>query len=265
MMWQDSFESIKKTKESFEASFEASSYYDRQTQDKEHLEQILNFAEINNGMKILDLGTGTGYLAFSIAGRQPDAEVVGLDIVEKALVENRKRAAAEGLDHLHFINYNGVTFPFADQEFGLVITRYALHHFPAINETFQEIRRVLKPDGRLFLIDPAPNDNDKERFVDAYMQMKKDGHIRFYTKEEWRLIGQSAGLHLMDGFETKIRFPKKWKTWKELDNVMNRFDQEVIKGYAVEIIDDEIWITEKVNNLMFQTMESLELANEDGR
>nr|WP_275891417.1 methyltransferase domain-containing protein [Ruminococcus sp. OA3] len=71
------------------------------------------------------------------------------------------------------------------------MTRYALHHFPEIADTFQEISRVLKPEGYFFLSDPAPNDNDTERFVDAYMQMQNDGHIKFYTKTESRLISGS--------------------------------------------------------------------------
>ena len=55
-----------------------------------------------------------------------------------------------------------------------------------INDTFREISRVLKKNGIFFLSDPTPNDNDIERFVDEYMQMKKDGHIKFYTKDEWK-------------------------------------------------------------------------------
>ena len=90
-----------------------------------------------------------------------------------------------GLHHLKFKNYDGVKLPFADETFDLIITRYALHHFPVIEDTFQEIKRVLKSNAKFFIADPAPNCNDKERFVDAYMQMKKDGHIQFYTLEEW--------------------------------------------------------------------------------
>lgn len=54
---------------------------------------------------------------------------------------------------------------------------------PEITDAFHEIHRVLKPNGYFFLSDPVPNENDAGRFVDAYMQMKKDGHIKFYTKK----------------------------------------------------------------------------------
>lgn len=254
-MQYKSYESIEKTKKSFEESFETGTFYNKQTQDKKHLELILNYLNINPGMKILDLGTGTGYLAFPIAKRYPEVNIIGLDIVEKALDKNQKKAEADALNNLQFINYNGLLFPFAEQSFDLVITRYALHHFPAIYDTFQEINRVLKPNGTFFLIDPAPNDDDTERFVDAYMQMKKDGHIKFYTKMEWQDIGKLTGFNFIDGFETHIRFPRKKQTALEFHDIMNKFDKEIIKGYAVEMIDDEIWITENVNNLLFQKAE----------
>ena len=210
MMGYDPIESISNTRQGFEESFEAGPLYDRQTQDQAHLESILNCLNIKDNMKILDLGTGTGYLAF----------------------------------------------PIADSIFDLVITRYALHHFPAIHDTFQEIHRVLKPDGFLFLSDPAPNDEDTDGFIDAYMQMKKDGHIKFYTKTEWQTIGRSAGFKLTHGFETQIRFPRQKQTAIEFEDLIAKFDKQIIKGYAIKITDEEIWITERVNNLLFQKSET---------
>ena len=152
--------------------------------DKLRIVNILSL-DIHDGMKILDLGTGTGYFAFAIAQKHSQIEIVGLDIVEKTLLMNQRKAEIMGLHHLKFKNYDGVKLPFADETFDLIITRYALHHFPVIEDTFQEIKRVLKSNAKFFIADPAPNCNDKERFVDAYMQMKKDGHIQFYTLEEW--------------------------------------------------------------------------------
>lgn len=83
---------ISKSIENTRKGFEEGTLYNRQTQDKAHLERILHFLNINDGMKILDLGTGTGYLAFPIAGRYPKAEIIGLDIVQQALDKNQDSA-----------------------------------------------------------------------------------------------------------------------------------------------------------------------------
>lgn len=52
--------------------------------------------------------------------------------------------------------------------------------------------------------DPAPNDDDTEHFVDEYMQMKKDGHIKFYAQDEWKEIAGLSGLKFLDGFDPNI-------------------------------------------------------------
>ena len=244
--------SIADTKTGFENSFATENFYDKQTQDETHLKRILECLRVSDGMKILDLGTGTGYLAFPFATQYPKAQVTGLDIVELALNRNRERATQKELKNLRFVNYNGLIFPFESKTFDMVITRYALHHFPDIEGTFREVCRVLKPGGKFFLSDPAPNDDDMQRFVDAYMQMKKDGHIKFYTKKEWQRIGESTGFKFVDDFETDIRFPKKRQNALELDSILQRFDEQVVKGYDLEIVDNEIWITEKVNNILLQ-------------
>ena len=177
-------ESIEQTKQGFEESFRVGAYYNKQTRDDMHLELILRCIQVEPGMKILDLGTGSGYLAFPFAEKYKQVEVVGLDIVEKTLEENQRKAELDGINNLRFVSYDGMDFPFDDNSFDIVISRYALHHFPAIHDTFREISRVLKKNGIFFLSDPTPNDDDIQRFVDEYMQMKKDGHIKFYTKDE---------------------------------------------------------------------------------
>lgn len=186
-----------------------------------------------------------------------------MDIVEKALEKKRKKASNEGLKNLQFMSCDGLKFPFSDVSFDMVVTRYALHHFPSINETFTEISRVLKANGKLFLSDPAPNDNDTDRFVDTYMQMKKDGHVKFYTKDEWQTIAKQVRLKLVNNFETCIRFPKKKETALEFEDIIHKFDKKVIEGYSVEVIDDEIWIKENVNNLLFIKAEEQQHINQE--
>lgn len=248
----DIFKSIQDTKNEFEKSFQTNEFYNRQTQDTDHLEMIMNHLPIKDSIKVLDLGTGTGYLSFNLARRFNNINITGLDIVEKALEDNRKRALEENIYNLSFVSYDGVNFPFEDGTFDLVVTRYALHHFPAINKTFEEISRVIKTDGCLFLSDPGPNENDVDGFVDAYMQMKKDGHIKFYSKAEWNEIASNVGMKCIDGFDTEIRFPKKKNTALEFDDIIKRFDRKIVDGYNIKITEDEIFITEKVNNLLFK-------------
>lgn len=145
-------ESIEQTKQGFEESFRVGEYYNKQTRDDMHLELILSYIQVEPGMKILDLGTGSGYLAFPFAEKYKQVEVAGLDIVEKTLEENQRKVELEGINNLRFVSYDGMDFPFDDNSFDIVISRYALHHFPAIHDTFREISRVLKKNGIFFCL-----------------------------------------------------------------------------------------------------------------
>lgn len=68
--------SIEATKRGFEESFKEGNYYNKQTQDYKHLNKILDKVTLNDGMKLLDLGTGSGYLAFEAAKRNRNVYII---------------------------------------------------------------------------------------------------------------------------------------------------------------------------------------------
>ncbi|MGN0788640.1 MAG: class I SAM-dependent methyltransferase [Christensenellales bacterium] len=245
--------SIQATKEGFEKSFAEGTLYDRQTQDDKHLSRIIDSLHLKPHAKVLDLGTGTGYVALAIARRYQEVQVVGLDIVQDALAKNTEIAKREGLSNVRFLSYDGGNFPFQAGEFDIVVTRYALHHFPDIRATFGEISRVLKPGGGLFVADPTPNDDDTSRFVDDYMKMKPDGHIKYYTLSEWQSLGQSVGLKAVDCFESSITFPRLKSTAIGFEVIKARHGQKIVDSYGVHSSDDGryIFITQRVLNVTF--------------
>ena len=263
LKWFNNKLSIEDTKREFEASFASGVFYDRQTQHAVHLENILRFLDIREGMKILDLGTGSGYLSFAIAKENPGCEIVGLDIVFDALEVNRRKARSEGVNNLSFVSYDGIDFPFEYDTFDMIVTRYALHHFPDIEHCIGEVSRVLKPGGTLFISDPCPNDCDDERFVDDYMRLKKDGHIRFYTKGEWLTICGRHDLKYTDSFDSTIRFPKKKDTAFGYEDVLSRHEKLVIDSYDLVETDTELYITERVNNILFRKLNKTRRTTHD--
>ncbi|MGN0421584.1 MAG: class I SAM-dependent methyltransferase [Lachnospiraceae bacterium] len=244
--------SVEAAREGFEASFAESDFYNKQTQDEKHLNDILAMINVKPGMRVLDLGCGSGYLTFPIARMNENTCVIGLDIVTDTLRRNAAKAQEMDIKNLEFVTYDGVTFPFEDNSFDLVVTRYALHHFSEIRKSIREVTRVLKRNGIFFVSDPRPNDCDITRFVDDYMQLKKDGHIKFYTKDEWVQICGECNMHLLRSFDSEIRFPRKKSTAEGLEAVLARHEMSIIDSYGLTQTEDEIWVTEQVNNLLFQ-------------
>ncbi len=110
----------------------------------------------------------------------------------------------------------------------------------------------MKDRGMFFISDPCPNECDTERFVDDYMRLKKDGHIKFYTLDEWKNICGIHGFCLNDSFESQIRFPKKKDTAFGYEEVLGKHDKTVIESYDLVETETELYITERVNNVLFK-------------
>lgn len=109
----------------------------------------------------------------------------------------------------------------------------------------------MKRGAFLFISDPTPNVNDASRFVDEYMQLKKDGHIKFYTEDEWIQICGKYGLQFKKSFDSTIRLSRKKDTSFGFDELLKKHDKKIVEGYELEIVGNEIYITEQVKNILF--------------
>lgn len=96
------------------------------------------------GLRVLDLGTGTGRHALWLAGR--GAEVTALDFSEGMLRQARARPNAE---RVRFLQHDlHAPLPFADGSFDCVVSGLVLEHLATLDLFFAEAHRVLRPGGR---------------------------------------------------------------------------------------------------------------------
>lgn len=111
----------------------------------------LERAGLAPGSAVLDVACGTGVLtaqARAIVG--PDGRVVGLDPSFGMLAEARRR------DGSRLVRALAEAIPFADASFDLVTMGYALRHVADLEITFAEYRRVLRPGGRVLILEITP-------------------------------------------------------------------------------------------------------------
>jgi 2-polyprenyl-3-methyl-5-hydroxy-6-metoxy-1,4-benzoquinol methylase len=171
---------------------------------KEHSfrEKVLKLGRVACGESVLDVGCGTGTLAIAAKRRVGSAGTVhGLDASVEMLARAEKKAKKAGVE-VFFKNGVAEAIPFPDAQFNVVLSTVMLHHLPqkARRWCANEIRRVLKPDGRVLVVD-FEGFSDQKRTILSHFH-RPHGHVR--ARDIVALLAE-AGLKTIESGPLGIR------------------------------------------------------------
>lgn len=159
--------------------------------------KLVSFLELKDDVRLLDLACGTGwavlYAASLMNGR---GQFYGIDIsssmVQKAETNSRDQK------NVHFRRANVEALPFDTDSFDHVICSNAFHHFSDPDQAVREAHRVLRPRGRIYILDVTA-DSFAIRLLDRLSRRLERGHVRIYSTQQYRALFQRAGLLYVRG------------------------------------------------------------------
>jgi demethylmenaquinone methyltransferase/2-methoxy-6-polyprenyl-1,4-benzoquinol methylase len=116
--------------------------------------RLVSLAKKEPAAAILDLCTGTGDLAFAFARAfGPSTKVVGLDFVPEMVELATRKSQNFPSDQITFLQGDATSIPFPPQSFDIVSVAFGVRNIPQRENCLAEVRRVLKPNGRFFVLE----------------------------------------------------------------------------------------------------------------
>jgi ubiquinone/menaquinone biosynthesis C-methylase UbiE len=153
--------------------------------------------DLKRNQVLLDLGCGTGwavgYAAGLVEGR---GEFYGIDISAKMI----ERAAANYADrkNIHFFQADAEELPFKNDFFDFIICTSSFHHYYRPDKVLSEVCRVLKPNGRIYILDLC-TDSFLGRMINNHSRKQEVEHVSYYSTAEFKALFTRAGLkHISD-------------------------------------------------------------------
>lgn len=166
---------------------------------------VIQQARLKAGDKLLDLATGTGDIAFEALRQVPGVQAVGGDFSLGMMLVGQRLPLG---DQVQWSGTDALNLPFPDDTFDAVTSGYLMRNVIDIPRAFAEQYRVLKPGGRVVVLDTSPPPHNLLR---PFILI----HLRYVIPLLGRLISGNA-----DAYQYLPESTQKFKTPYELAALM---------------------------------------------
>ncbi len=161
-----------------------------------NLKHIIELTAPSDTDRLLDIATGTGFLAFEFAKHV--FEVIGIDFTEEMLAIAKQYKADNNIKNVAFESADVESLPFEDNCFDLVSCRFAFHHFLRPEKAMSEMTRVLKHGGKLVLSDITSSEDIKKSEYQNEMETIRDpSHVKHYRPSEIVQMLNNLGFDIL--------------------------------------------------------------------
>ena len=181
--------------------------------DQAGLDRLVSLVNVRPEHHVLDVACGPGFFTMTFAQRCGNA--VGIDATQELLSRACEEAAQRGLQNIKFIEGEAERLPFPDRSFDVVASRAAFHHFVHPERVLAEMKRVLKPTGRMLIADMiASADNEKADYHNRIERLCDPSHTRALSEKEFDRLFSKVGLEVL----MRPQLPLDYELYEWLDH-----------------------------------------------
>jgi SAM-dependent methyltransferase len=188
---------------------------------------------------VLDVACGGGIVVCGFAPHVRHA--TGIDMTPAMLERARSLAAEKGIANVTWQEGDVTRLPYPDGAFTIVVTRFAVHHFPDPQTVFGEMVRVCAPGGRVVVVDTCASPDPAKAAEFNRLELLRDpSHVRALPLAELKGLFGAAGLG-----EPRATFSELRDT---VTNLLARSfpnpgdDKKIIELFTASLADDRLGI-----------------------
>jgi ubiquinone/menaquinone biosynthesis C-methylase UbiE len=161
---------------------------------------VVDLIDFDKVKTSLDIGCGTGWAVSHAYGKAGGiGEFYGVDLspkmIEKAIANNKNNT------QMHFIAGDSAELPFESNFFDAIISTNSFHHFPNPAKVLTGIYRILKPGGRIYILDPTA-DGPIHKFVSFLGRLFEKEHVKMYSTRNYKKMYAKAGIEYLYRYKT---------------------------------------------------------------
>ncbi len=163
--------------------------------DPEFLSFIVSISGVGKADHVLDVASGPGFVAMAFA---PHCDrVVGVDATDRFVERATNEAAHRSLRNATFVLGDVERMAFPENSFDIAVCRFAFHHFPRPANVLAEMRRVVRPGGKLVIVDMvAAEDPVKAAYHNQVERLCDPSHARAIPATEFERMFAEQGFDL---------------------------------------------------------------------
>lgn len=186
---------------------------------------LLDTVKIKQNIKALDIGCGTGFPLFELAGRLGEScKVYGIDAYDKVIEKVKEKISLYELTNIEAINCEAENLPFENNFFDLIVSNNGINNVRDLEKTFSESCRVLKQGGQFVFTFNLP-----ESLTEFYSVFKSTleelGLLNQIQKVDEHIFEKRKPIEYMERLLIKNKF-------KVIQKIQNKFLYRFVNGTA---------------------------------